>query len=198
MSIALFFRRCALTLGLVFTFIGLGQAETPVPALSLSPADPAMAAAIRAADVAPTPLPLPIGPIYFPPVPLDEVVLSSVPALARPLGGFLSGDTFRLTFALGEFAGPVNIHIVVNLPDGSQLQLNSQQQFQPFSLPTATPYLSNTLGPVNQDVFSTPVGLIPFGDYDIFVAAVPTDPNPAGFVLATSPSFIWAFSKTFP
>jgi hypothetical protein len=151
------------------------------------------------------PMPPPSGPTAIPGggacAPLGAPVVTNAALSARPLGYFLSGDNFVLTLYLGPVGGLVDLYIVVQLPSGQQLILNNLEQFLPFPA-TSTPFMSNTLGPVAMtsvftNLFNAPLSAIPPGSYLAYLLMVPAGINPASFSLATSPYYLWCFTKTF-
>lgn len=126
---------------------------------------------------------------------------SSNPFFARPLGEMLSDKQFTLQFELMAFACPVDIYIVVQLPDGQQLILNHLKQFLPF--PThVVPFIVNTTGSVRltdiiNNLFTGPVNGIPPGRYEGHVVVVPAGTIPQHFNFLTSPYYYWGFTRTF-
>jgi hypothetical protein len=147
-------------------------------------------------------LPLPTGPNSFPGscAALGPSGANSNPAYAKPLGEFISGGNFYLTLELGQIAGPVDIYIVVELPNGQKLMLNSQKQW--VSFPPPTPFLANIQNPVAMtdlfnNLFTAALASIPPGAYKAWLMMVPAGTNPASFDLAKSAYYLWCFGKTF-
>jgi len=155
--------------------------------------------------VAPPPdskLPLPTGPNSFPGScgVLGPTVVNPNPAYTKPLGELLTGGNFYLTLELGDLAGPVDVYIVVELPNGQKLMLNSQKQWVPY--PPATPFLKNIQNPVSMtdvsnSLFSKALADIPPGAYKAYLVMVPAGTNPATFDMTKSPYYLWCFGKTF-
>jgi len=158
----------------------------------------------KSAPVSDPKFPLPSGPNSFPGDGACALIgpagENSNPAYAKPLGEFIAGGKFYLTLELGEVAGPVDVYIVVELPNGEKFTLNSAKQWVPF--PPPTPFLKNIQNPVAMTdvfnhLFSKALADIPPGPYKAYLVMVPAGASPASFDFAKSPYYRWCFGKTF-
>jgi len=139
--------------------------------------------------------PAPSGPQFFVYDPVVTPVVSTDPALAKPLAiGPLAqgGDLISLQIALSQFQVPVDVYVIVyspmldpnsifNVSPSISLQVISLEQFLQAAIagvPPAgmTPWMASVMEPVNSTLFANiPVSDFPPGEYSFFV--IVTLPN---------------------
>jgi hypothetical protein len=128
--------------------------------------------------------------------PGSPAVVSYNPSLARPLGETISGNNYSWLFELGAFAGPVDIYLVLQLPNGAPVLFLNYPPLQ--FLTSVVPFVPPTPGPVsNSPLFTVLYSAIPPGTYYGHVLVVPAGTNPATFSFANSPYYYWCFQRTF-
>ena len=152
-------------------------------------------------------MPLPTGPTHivgggaacFPLAqpPGAFPVVNNNPSLARPLGETISGNNYSWLFEFGAFAGPVDIYLLLQLPNNLPVWF---LQYPPLAVSsTAVAFMPPTLGPVSANpLFTVPYNaLAGTGTYFGHVVVVPGGTNLATFSLASSPYYYWCFQRTF-
>lgn len=124
---------------------------------------------------------LPSGPRFYNYPAVETPVASVFPLLTRPIGiGQIERGILDLQIALPKFTGPVDVYLVVQLPNDDVYYIYSvtpNLSLAPLrldGLDSALPWLSNFEGPVNQSVYPLIcTSALPPGRYNIFLAVTP-------------------------
>jgi len=141
-----------------------------------------------------SPMPVPPGQQDFSYSPIETPVVSSDPSQAKPIGvGSVAagGDTLSLQVGLNQFSGPVDIYLAIAAPDvvPDIYMIKSDLTLQPISVVGLVPWMANTTGPIDADLFGNVTGL-PAATYFLYIAVAP-----AGSV---DSYYLWTTSFTIP
>ncbi len=120
------------------------------------------------------------------------------PQSSRPLGVSMTDGMLSMMLGFGEFAGPVDIYLMVQRPDGQRMFLDGQGQWRTYP-PEIVPWRMNSAMAVNAQVFQT--NLTPgvmAGMYAAYVVVVPAGMDPMMFSLDHSPYYMWCFTQALP
>jgi plastocyanin len=140
---------------------------------------------------------LPQSQLVFSPAPSSTPVLNADPALANPIGlGSVAsgGNTLDISIGTVGFSGSADVYFAVFSPQvlGNDIFLYTGTTFVTFSQEGLVPWIANTTGPLDQNLFGAiPLSALPSGDYTLFFAVAP-----AGSQLATF--YIWSAVFTVP
>lgn len=151
--------------------------------------------------------PSPDGPNDLGLIPAGPIVVSVNPGLARPLGvainpSLVRTGMLRVGLEFAAFGAPVDIYVVMHLPDGQAIYRTSSGAWAPFaSLASVTPLRSHSAAALvltsNSDaLWYGPAEAIPSGTYLATVVVVPAGAPPSGFSPVRSSYYLWRFSHT--
>ncbi len=149
---------------------------------------------IAAPAVAIADLSVPNGQKIFPSYgPMVSPIINSDPSKTMPIGigaAAIGGEMAALQIGIGLFSEPVDIYFGIYAPSinaGSIYVLTPQNNLQPVPISSLisngilqlssvalTPWLSNTLGGINEPVLGQmPVSSLPFGTYSLYLLVTP-------------------------
>jgi hypothetical protein len=126
-------------------------------------------------------------------------VVSADWQLARPLGITVIGSDAALLLQSAAFTTAVDVYLVIAIPGGQQFVVNAAGQLLPFPANTVPLRAASAaaLSNVGQPLFSVPLTAIPPGSYSFYLVVVPAGTSPMSFSLASSPYYLWCFTRSF-
>lgn len=146
-----------------------------------------------------SPLPVPMAPTALACHAAGSTVVSADWQLARPFGITLAANDATLLLQSAGFTAAVDVYFVIAVPGGQQWVVDAAKQLLPFPA-NIVPLRANSaaaLTNVSPPFFTVPLTAIPPGDYVFYLLAVPAGTNPMSFSLASSPYYLWCFTRSF-
>jgi len=141
---------------------------------------------------------LPESQLVFSPAPSSSPFLNADPASANPMGlgsVAMGGDMLDIQIGTVGFSGPADVYFAIFSPQAlgtNEILLFTGTTFVALSQAGLVPWMANTTGPLDQDLFGAiPVSALPSGVYTLFFAM-----TPAGSPLATF--YLWSAAFTVP